>query len=96
MPFQKGNKLGRGRPPDVIRFYDVLHRAIKQDDAKRLRAIAEKMLDLAAAGEAWAAKEIADRLDGKAKQAVDVTVDPSDQWMETVAKAESLREKMRK
>lgn len=41
-----------------------------QDDGKRLRMAAEKLLDLAAEGEQWAVKEIADRLDGKAPQAV--------------------------
>jgi hypothetical protein len=95
MPFQKGNKLG-AKAHEGIRFYDVLHRAIKQGSPERMRNIADKLLDLAEQGEAWAVKEVADRLDGKAKQAVDVTVDPSDQWMETVAKAEALREKMRK
>lgn len=47
-----------------------LERAIAQDDGKRLRGAAEKLLDLANAGEAWAVKELADRLDGRPAQAV--------------------------
>jgi hypothetical protein len=48
----------------------TLDRAIAQDDSDRLRKAAEKLLDLAAAGESWAVKELADRLDGKAPQAI--------------------------
>lgn len=47
-------------------FYGALQRAIAQDDGVRLRKAAEKLLTLAAEGEAWAVKELADRLDGKA------------------------------
>ena len=47
---------------------DTIDRAIKQDDGKKLRAIADKMLDLAAAGDIQAIKELGDRLDGKAAQ----------------------------
>lgn len=54
---------------------DVLDRAIAQDDGKRLRAAAEKLIDLAASGESWAVKELADRLDGKAAQGVVVSGD---------------------
>lgn len=54
-------------------FYGALSRAIAQDDGKRLRAAAEKLLDLASEGEGWALKELADRLDGKAAQSVAVT-----------------------
>lgn len=48
----------------------ALDRAIAQDNAKRVRKAAEKLLDLAAEGEQWAVKELGDRLDGKAVQQV--------------------------
>lgn len=68
MPFQKGHQHGA-----KSRLFDgALRRAIAQDDGGRLRAAAEKLLTLAAAGEAWAIKELADRLDGKAQQNVSV------------------------
>ena len=70
MPFQpgvSGNPSGRqaNKP-----FAEALKRAIAQNDAKKLRAIAEKLLEKAAEGEGWAIKELADRLDGKAHQSI--------------------------
>ena len=47
---------------------DALRRAIVQDDHKRVRQAVEKLLDLAADGEPWAIKELADRLDGRPAQ----------------------------
>ena len=47
---------------------DALRRAIAQDDKNRIRSAVEKLLTLAADGEPWAIKELADRLDGKPKQ----------------------------
>jgi hypothetical protein len=52
----------KGKP-----FQDALRRAVAQNPQK-LRNAADKVLDLAEAGEAWAVKEIADRLDGKSHQ----------------------------
>lgn len=51
-------------------FWHAIDRAIAQEDGKRLRQAAEKLLDAAAAGEDWAIKELGDRLDGKPAQAV--------------------------
>jgi hypothetical protein len=53
-------------------FWDAVTRAIAQEDGKRLRRAAEKLLTLAAKGTPWAVKELADRLDGKAHQSVDL------------------------
>jgi hypothetical protein len=52
----------KGKP-----FQDALRRAVAQNPQK-LRNAADKVLELAEAGEAWAVKEIADRLDGKSHQ----------------------------
>ena len=62
---QGNNNAGRNKP-----FWRAIDRAITQDDGKRLREAAEKLLDLAAAGEQWAVRELGDRLDGKAPQAI--------------------------
>lgn len=68
MAFQKGNQLGA-----KSKLFDAaLKRAIAQDDGVRLRNAAEKLLELAATGEAWAIRELADRLDGKSQQNVSV------------------------
>lgn len=72
-PGQSGNPGGGTREK---KFYAALTRAIAQDDAKRLRDAAEKLLDLAASGESWAVKELADRLDGKSPQGVILGGDP--------------------
>jgi hypothetical protein len=66
MPFEEGNQLAAGRKPK--QFDAALKRAITQEDGKRLREAAEQLLDQAAAGEAWAIRELADRLDGKPSQ----------------------------
>lgn len=52
------------------RWANALNRAIAQDDGKRLRDAAEKLLDSASIGEPWAIKELADRLDGKPAQVI--------------------------
>lgn len=66
-----GNTNGAGRKQKL--FDDHLRRAIAQDSSNRLRAAAEQLLTLASEGEQWALKEIADRLDGKAKQQIEAT-----------------------
>ena len=77
MPFQPGQS---GNPEGARihkqkRFFNALDRAIEQDDAKRLRNAAEKLLDLAEAGESWALQMLADRLDGKPAQQVQLSGD---------------------
>lgn len=65
--FEKGNTAS-GKP----RLWQAaLRRAIAQSEVDRVRAAAEQLLDQAAAGEQWAIKELADRLDGKAVQAIE-------------------------
>ena len=63
-----GNQNAKGRI-----FNDALRRAVAQDDGKRLRATAETLLTLASEGEAWAVRELADRLDGKVAQSLALT-----------------------
>jgi len=60
-------------------FYDQLRVALVQEDKKRLRTIAEKLVKAAENGDAWAIKEIIDRVDGKAIQATEISgVDGAD------------------
>ena len=56
-----GNKNGTKNKP----FLDAMRRALAQNPQK-IAKIVDKVLDQAEAGEAWAVKEVADRLDGKA------------------------------
>jgi hypothetical protein len=67
---ERGGQPGNQNATKNKVWRDALDRAIAQDDGKRLRAAAEKLLDLAEAGESWAVKELGDRLDGKPAQAI--------------------------
>lgn len=49
---------------------NTLRRAIVQGDGERLRRIAERLLDKAEEGDLGAIKELGDRIDGKAAQAI--------------------------
>ncbi len=53
-------------------FDAALRRAIAQDDGHMLRNAAEQLLLKSAQGEAWAIQMLADRLDGKAAQSVEI------------------------
>ncbi len=54
-------------------FYGELQKVLVQEDRKKLRKIAEKLVTAAEEGEAWAIKEIMDRVDGKAVQATEIS-----------------------
>jgi len=54
---------------------ETIRRAVIQDDAQRLRQIAEALLIKASEGDMTAIKELGDRLDGKALQENKVTGD---------------------
>ena len=53
-------------------FYDALRKHIVQNPEK-LPKVVERLVDQAEAGEAWAVKELIDRLDGKAIQFQEIT-----------------------
>lgn len=54
-------------------FYDALRVALLQEDRKRLRNITDKLVKAAENGDAWAVKEIMDRMDGKPVQATEIS-----------------------
>jgi hypothetical protein len=64
-----GAPIGNRNAKKGRMWNDALRKAIVQDDGKRLRASIEQLLNLASNGEPWAIKELADRLDGRPKQA---------------------------
>lgn len=65
-----GNSNASGKQDADRPFRAALRRAIAQDDGLRIRQAAEQLLDLAAGGEQWAVRELADRTDGKPSQAI--------------------------
>src|SRR6195256_3290904 len=84
-PGQSGNPSGR---PREKAFADMLRLALKDTDKDgklKLRKIAEKLIECAINGEAWAIQQIGDRLDGRPQQ--EATVGALSQ-----ASAEDLRE----
>ena len=83
MAFEKGNKLGKGNKGAKL-IEEAIRRAIAQDNGERLRRGVEKLLDLVAAGELAALQVVADRVDGRPAQSVEmnVTRDTRDYSME--------------
>jgi len=74
-----GAPLGNQNGKKGKLFYDQLRVALVQEDKRRLRTIAEKLVKAAENGDAWAIKEIIDRVDGKAIQATEISgVDGAD------------------
>lgn len=67
-----------GRPPKEKSFANMLNIAIKEilpDGRSKLRALADTVIDEAIAGNMQAAREVADRLDGKAVQAIEAEIE---------------------
>lgn len=68
-----GAPLGNQNNKKGKLFYDQLRLALVQEDKKRLRTIAEKLVKAAENGDAWAIKEVIDRVDGKAVQSTEIS-----------------------
>lgn len=66
---RSGTNKGQDRP-----FRDALMLAINEcdGDQKKLRKVAEKLVEKAMDGDVTSIKEIADRIDGKPQQSVEV------------------------
>jgi hypothetical protein len=64
-----GGQIGNKNSIKTNRLWaETIRRAVVQDDAQRLRQIAEALLIKASEGDMAAIKELGDRLDGKALQ----------------------------
>ena len=75
-PGQSGNP--RGRLPDKL-FADQLRMVLFEEDKvtgrRKMRVIAEKLVEQAIAGEGWAIQQVADRIDGKPAQETNLNID---------------------
>lgn len=67
---QRGGQPGNENASKGKLWVAALNRVVSQDDGKKLRAAAEKLVDLAVGGDVQAMKELGDRLDGKPAQAI--------------------------
>jgi hypothetical protein len=69
LPIESNNRVGAPEGNDNAKkgkmFYDQLRKILVQNDQLKLRKISEKLAEAAEKGEAWAIKEIMDRMDGK-------------------------------
>ena len=64
-----------GRPPKEKSFANMLNTAVRETGVTgqpKLRELADKLVESALKGEGWALQQVADRLDGKASQQLDV------------------------
>lgn len=76
MAFQPGNRANPGGKPKDKAFADAVRIAVNreaEDGRKKLMLLADKLCDYAMAGEGWAMQQIADRLDGKPAQSVEMS-----------------------
>lgn len=73
MPFAKGNKLGQANTKTRV-IEEAIRRAVAADDGKRIRAGVEKLLDQFGQGELAAINAVADRLDGRPNQQVEMNI----------------------
>jgi aromatic ring-opening dioxygenase LigB subunit len=71
MPFQPGNNLGAKSK----KFEQAIKRALADEDDRKLRGIADKVVALATDGERWAVEMLRDTLDGKPAQAMTIAGD---------------------
>lgn len=75
MPFEPGNKLGRGRTPARKSLTEALRVAIAErlpDGRTVNRAIADAVVTKAMAGDIRAIREIADRVEGRPALQIDL------------------------
>jgi hypothetical protein len=68
----RGGQIGNQNAKKGKLFYDRIRMDLLQDPRK-LANIVGKLISLAEAGEAWAVKEVMDRVDGKAIATQEVT-----------------------
>jgi hypothetical protein len=85
VPFQKGNRLGQ----KAKLFVKEINKAFERD-RELLPRIVKKFLDCCEAGEPWAVQELANRLDGKAHQTVDVGIEHTVQTGDAASLTELL------
>lgn len=60
-----GAPVGNDNAKKGKMFYDQLRKVLVQNDSFKLRKISDQLVDMAIKGEAWAIKEVIDRMDGK-------------------------------
>ena len=67
---ERGAPLGNQNAAKGKMFYEALRKALTQNP-KKLNDVVDGLIDAAIAKEPWAVKELIDRVDGKAIQAIE-------------------------
>jgi hypothetical protein len=78
MPFERGNTLGRGRPPAGKSLSEALRVALTEqlpDGRTNYRAIADALVAKARNGDIMAIREVLDRTEGKVSARVELRND---------------------
>ena len=79
MPFEKGKSGNPGGRPRELVWRDAIHLAVKRiadgGEVRQLDLLADRLVAAALDGDLYALREIGDRLDGKAMQAIAVEGD---------------------
>jgi hypothetical protein len=81
MAFKKGQSGNPGGRTKERLFTDALRLELNRETndgsgkRKKISVIAEKLVECAMAGESWAVQQVADRMEGKPQQAIDIAHD---------------------
>ena len=67
---KRGAQLGNKNATHDKPWAAAIRRALLANDGQQLRAVADKLVEKAAAGDVQAIKEIGDRIDGKPAQTI--------------------------
>lgn len=87
---QSGNPHGRSKDKLVAEALRVELNSLAADgNRKKLRALAESMVDAAIGGNVEAAKFVADRIDGKAHATVDMKHDVTESFLRLLEHVDS-------
>ena len=69
----RGAPLGNKNASHDKPWSDAIRRALLANDGKKLRALADRLVDRALEGDVSAIREVGDRVEGKARQQMEVT-----------------------
>lgn len=72
----KGAPLGNKNNTKNRPWSEAIRKALLAEDGRKLRAIADKIVELAMDGDMQAIRELGDRIDGKSIQAAVISGDP--------------------
>jgi len=81
MGFKKGQSGNPGGRTKERLFTNALRLELNRETGdgsgkrKKISVIAEKLVECAMAGESWAVQQVADRMEGKPQQAIDIAHD---------------------